>query len=456
MFNIFKVLLIIFAALLAQACTVQYSQTDPIANNPRYKNQDSRLGRISRARAQSPQLVINGVKQPSYGAQNASNRPKSQAIDPNSPKALTFGEKRSTADLALVKNIPGRGGIKWGGVVVLPSKTDWIKMVARSRTGKATLHVKTIRNGEAIAQTYKRRSEATMPLRNGTIPEGTMFLSQDHGVCKLVLDDTGEPVAIRENETGFNRYGFYHFINHDHGKHYAQEKVVKAARTAFEKQKSKLSSLKRSIAKNRANRNGLCVSVAQRPIPKAPKRIDPKRIALNAHGACVNLIGSRSSHEQVVNALESGGRWDISQNYAKWVLSGNKMSCAAGVTISEFDTTITNMVDIIFGKAGKDYHKKAMRKDINSCIYAVESACDDGYSAWVRNRARIINEPKQLKNQCESDKRKLATYDYSAYNLAKKRLDKAEKLLKALSQKKGTVNKEFIVPFTDKRTYCKI
>lgn len=455
MFKLFKTLLIISAALLAQACTVQYSQTDPIANNPRYKNQDSRLGRIARARAQSPQLVINGVKQPSYGAQNASNRPKSQAIDPNSPKALTFGEKRSTADLALVKNIPGRGGIKWGGVVVLPSKTDWIKMVARSRTGKATLHVKTIRNGEAIAQTYKRRSEATMPLRNGTIPEGTMFLSQDHGVCKLVLDDTGEPVAIRENETGFNRYGFYHFINHDHGKHYAQEKVVKAARTAFEKEKGKLASLKRSIAKNRANRNGLCVSVAQRPIPKAPKRIDPKRIELNAHGACVNLIGSQFSHEKVIDALESAGRWDISQNYGKWVL-GKKMSCAAGVSIDEFETTKTRIIDWFAPNLGKDYFRQAMRKDINSCVYMVKSNCDDGYNAWVRDRAWIINEPKQLKNQCESDKRKLATYDYSAYNLAKKRLDKAEKLLKALSQKKGAVNKEHIVPFTDKRTYCKV
>lgn len=439
---LFKALLIITALLLIEGCSVQYSTEHPMANNPRYKDQYSR---IKHRRAQSPELVINGRKQPVYGSQTASNRPKQEVIDPNSPKALTFGRKATLAELAKAEGVTGQGGIRFGEIIVLPLEKP------SKRYG--SLHVKTILNGETIAKAHQRRSEVRIPFVEGQLLKAKMFPSYAD-TCKVLLDDAGDPITVRKDETGFHRYGFYNFLNQERNVYHGHKKQVKNWQAALTKEQTKLDILKNKLAKNRAYQNGQCVSVKQRAIPKAPKRIDPKLIELNAHGACVNLVGSQFTQEQVIEALEAAGRFDITQDYQKWVLGSNKMSCAVGVTIPEEESLITRAIDWLAPNLGKDYFRKAIRKDIDSCIYDVKSQCDDGYNDWLRERSRIINEPENLLKQCKQDKHSLATYDYRALNNAKARLAKATALRDAALSKKNSIDEKTLIPFTDKRTYC--
>ena len=446
MSTISKALQIFAALLMVEGCTVQYSTEHPMASNPRYKDQ---YNRIAKRRVQSPELVINGRRQPVYGAQGASNRQREAVLDPNSPKAMTFGRKATISELATAQGITGVGGIRFGEIVLVPPADFW----KRPAASRGILHIRSILSGETIAKAHHRRSEVRIPLVQGQVLTGKMFPSYDAG-CKVLLDDTGEPVEIRGHETGFNRYGFSNFLNREYKQYQAHEKQVKNWQAVVAKEERKLYILKNQLAKNRAYQNGQCVAVNQRPIPKAPKRIDPKLIELNAHGACVNLVGSQFTQEQVVEALEAAGRWDITQNYQKWVLSSKKMSCAAGVTIDEFESTKTRFIDWFAPNLGKDYFRKAIRSDIQHCISKVKSRCDDGYDAWVRNRNSIINEPAMLLKACKADTHALRNFDYSALNRAKAQLAKATALKDTALKKKESINKKTVIPFTDRRTYC--
>lgn len=451
MTTIFKTLTTITTLLLVAGCTVQYSTKHPMADNPRYKEH---YARIAKQRQRKTEIVVRNPSYRAYGAQTASNRPKQEVIDPNSLKALTFGKKQTIYELAKAKGITGRGGIKWGRVVLLPSPDVWDRAMAKSIGGGVQFHIKPIHNGQSIASASRYPSDAGIQLIRGRIPNTGLSTRQKSNQCGVIFDETGEPVVIREGETGFHRYGFRHFIHNDSNAHYEAEKQVKHWQEVFKKEQTALEQLKYSIAKNRAHQNGQCVTVKQRSIPPAPKRIDPALIELNAHGACVNLVGSQFTQEQVVEALEAAGRFDITQNYQKWVLEPKKMSCAVGVTIDEFESTKTRLIDWLAPNLGKDYFRKAIRKDIDSCVYKVKSACDDGYHAWLNNKNDIINEPAKLLKQCQADTSQLKNYDYTALNNAKAQLAKTVSLRDAALQKKKQISEETVIPFTDRRTYC--
>ena len=377
------------------------------------------------------------------------------SLDPNSPKAVSFGVKLTAQELAKKQNIPDRGGIKQRAVVVIPSSNEWRGVVARAGIGRAALHIKPIYQGDTIAKAHRYASEGNIQLVDGRIPVLSMSKGAKTSACKIILDGTGEPITIREGETGINRYAFTHFINEVQFQYGGQESQVSKAESAWKKQAGLLDGLKARIVGNRAHQNGQCVLVKQRAIPPAPKRIDPKLIEMNAHGACVNLIGSRFTEEQVIDALESAGQWNITKDYQSWTF-GEKMSCAAGVTVPEFESLKTRAIDWFAPNLGKEYFRKAVRADIDRCIGQVKRRCDDGYSAWAARKRQIINEPRQLKSQCLTDKRKLATYDYSAYNEAKRQLGKALKGRDEAFDKQKSFDQNTLLPFTDKRTYCQL
>lgn len=446
MTTIFKILLVIATLLLVEGCTVQYSTEHPMANNPRYKDEYSR---IKQRRVQSPELVINGRKQPVHGAQNHSNRKTEAVLDPNSPKAMTFGRKATVSELAQAQGISGAGGIRFGEIVLIPPAEVWDRPLANRRN----LHIKSIRNGETIARAHHGRSEVRIPLVQGQLLTAKMFTSYDTN-CKVLLDDTGEPVAIREAETGFNRYGFFNFLNRNYTQYHAHEKKVKSWESILAKEERNLSILKNQLAKNRAYQNGQCVAVKQRSIPKAPKRIDPKLIELNAHGHCVNLMGSNFTQEKVIEALEAAGRNDITQNFQRWALSNKKMSCAVGVTVPKSEIVKTRFFDEFFAGIAKDFFRDNLRTDLFSCISKVERRCDDGYNDWERERSRIINEPEKLLAQCKADTLRLKNYNYTALNNAKAQLAKATVLRDAALKKKNSVDEKTVIPFTDRRAYC--
>ena len=183
--------------------------------------------------------------------------------------------------------------------------------------------------------------------------------------------------------------------------------------------------------------------------------VDPKLIEQNAHGACVNIVGSTFTAEQVIEALESAGRFDITSNYQKWTF-GEKMSCAAGVSVPEFESLKTRAINWIAPNLGKEYFRKGIRADLESCFSKVKRRCDDGYSTWLANKQKIVNEPRKLKQKCEADRAALANYDYTAYNLVKSQLAEAVKLRDIAAEKRKSADQDGLIPFTDQRTYCKL
>lgn len=384
-------------------------------------------------------------------------RPKhvERPIEPNSPMALTLGAKPSVLELAKENNIPERGGIKYRKAVVLPSTGEWKKIVARSTAGKPSLHVKAIQRGQSIAEASRRSSQGSTVLVSGRIPEISMYTKAATQHCKVIVDGTGAPVSIREKETGINRYVFRHSINEGRYALEQRQRKVLEAESAWNKQSQLLDNLKKRISDNRAYQNQQCLLVKQQRIPPAPKRIDPKLIEQNAHGACVNIVGSTFTAEQVIEALESAGRFDITSNYQKWTF-GEKMSCAAGVSVPEFESLKTRAINWIAPNLGKEYFRKGIRADLESCFSKVKRRCDDGYSTWLANKQKIVNEPRKLKQKCEADRAALANYDYTAYNLAKSQLAEASKLRDIAAEKQRSADQDGLIPFTDQRTYCKL
>ena len=378
-----------------------------------------------------------------------------RSIDPKSPKALTFGAKPSAPEIAQKLNIPSGGGIKPGAAVIMPTPSEWKQIVARASTVTPQLHVKSIQQGQSIADASRGRSQGTTALRAGRIPEISIFTKASTQHCKVIVDSTGEPVALRPKETGINRYVFRHLLNEEKYGFDQQKRKVSEAQATLKSKNGQLDKIKTSITANRAYQNGKCGLVKQRRIPPAPKRIDPKLIEMNAHGACVNLIGSTFTAEQVIEALESSGRWDVTSNYQKWMF-GKKMSCSAGVNISEFESFKTRAINWLAPNLGKEYFRKGIRTDLESCFSKVERRCDDGYDAWLSNKNRIIAEPRKLKNKCDADNQKLKQFDYASLAAAKSKVDEASKVLGALEVKQKTINPQTIIPFTDSRTYCQL
>ena len=411
---------------------------------------------MSRATGVNRQIVVCQQGRASIVASNRQQtpfQPHSVSLDPNSPKSITFGVKLSTQELAKKQGIPDRGGIKQGLVIVVPSSDEWSGVFSRSLARRAVLHIKAIHQGDSIAKANQSASEGSARLVDGQIPTLPHAGGSKNNQCKIILDGTGEPITLRESEAGINRYAFTHFVNDEKFEHETHKRQVTEAERAWKTQVQKLKALKSSLANNRAYQRGQCVTIKQRTIPPAPKRIDPNTLEINAHGACVNLIGSRFTEEQVIDALESAGRWDVTKNYQKWTF-GEKMSCAAGTTVSEFESLKTRAIDQLAPNLGKEYFRQAIRSDIDSCISKVKRRCDDGYSAWVARKRQITNEPRQLKNQCIADKRKLVTYDYSQYNKTKSALAKVKILRDKANAQQNKFTQHSVVPFTDKRTYC--
>lgn len=373
----------------------------------------------------------------------------------NPAKAITYGVKPSAIDIAKKQGIVGRGGIKQGYVVVMPSSPEWKGIFARAPYGKAMLHIKPIKRGDSIAMANRYISDGRIGLDGRQVPTLPLLGAPINNNCKIILDGTGQPITLRDNEKGINRYGFHHFINDKNYEYQKQQSEVAGLESQWQKQGELLARVKSNITNSRAYRKGQCVKLKQRPVPPAPKRIDPKKIAINAHGACVNLIGSRFTEEQVIEALESAGQWNVTKNYQKWIF-GKKMSCAAGVSIPEFESLKTRAINWFAPNLGKEYFRQAIRTDIYNCIAQVKSRCDDGYGSWVTNKHRIISEPKRLKKQCEANKLKLANYDYSEYNKVKTALDKAKVLGANAYVKQKAFDKNTLTPFNDKRTYCKL
>lgn len=140
------------SALLLQACTVRYTTDHPMANNPRYKDQ---YARIAPTRRHVTEIVVQNPHSRGYSPQTASNRQKQVTIDPNSPKALTFGERQSIFEKAEAKGFTGLGGLLFGKVVVIPPKHVWEKALAH---GGMALEVKPIHKGDTIQRAQARRS----------------------------------------------------------------------------------------------------------------------------------------------------------------------------------------------------------------------------------------------------------------------------------------------------------
>lgn len=376
-------------------------------------------------------------------------------LKPNPAKAITYGVKPSAIDIAKKQGIVGRGGIKQGYVVVMPSSPEWKGIFARAPDGKAMLHIKPIKRGDSVAMANRYISDGRIRVDGGQVPTLPLLGSPINNNCKIILDGTGQPISIRDNEKGINRYGFHHFINDKKYEYQKKQREVAVFENEWSKQVALLERVKSNITNSRAYKKGQCVKLKQRPIPLAPKRIDPKKIEVNAHGACVNLIGSRFTEEQVVEALEAAGQWNVTKNYQKWTF-GKKMSCAAGATIPEFESLKTRAISWFAPNLGKEYFRQAIRKDIYNCIAQVKSHCDDGYDAWVTNKRHIISEPKRLKSQCEANKHKLANYDYSEYKRVKLALAKAKVLGAHAYNKQKEFEQNTLIPFNDKRTYCKL
>ena len=400
--------------------------------------------------------IINCKRvRPVAHARRTANGSSTPVLDPNSPRALTFGAKPSAPEMAQKLNIPSGGGIKPGAAVIMPTPSEWKQIVARASTVTPQLHVKSIQQGQSIADASRGRSQGSTALRAGRIPEISIFTKASTQHCKVIVDSTGEPVALRPKETGINRYVFRHLLNEEKYGFDQQKRKMLEAQAKLKSKNGLLDKLKTNITDNRAYRDGKCGLVKQRRIPPAPKRIDPKLIEMNAHGACVNLIGSTFTAEQVIEALESSGRWDITSNYQKWMF-GNKMTCSAGVSISEFESFKTRAINWLAPNLGKEYFRKGIRTDLESCFSKVERRCDDGYDAWLSNKNRIIAEPRKLKNKCDADNQKLKQFDYASLAAAKSKVDEASKVLGALEVKQKTINPQTIIPFTDSRTYCKL
>lgn len=127
MTTIFKTLPIIATLLLVEGCTVQYSTKHPMADNPRYKDQ---YARIAKQRQRKTEIVVQNPHSRGYSPQTASNRQKKVAIDPNSPKALTFGARQNMFEQAEARGYTGLGGLLFGKVVVIPQKHVWEKALA--------------------------------------------------------------------------------------------------------------------------------------------------------------------------------------------------------------------------------------------------------------------------------------------------------------------------------------
>lgn len=364
---------------------------------------------------------------------------------------ISFGTAPTIWELAQEKGIPENGGIKRGRVVVVPTKDEWDARL--SNEAAAILHIRSIEQGNTIAEASQHRSEGRVRLAKGYIP--TIPLSDDinNEHCKVIMDNDGLPITIRPHETGFNRYGFYHELNNTNFMLGWRRQQLAEAERLWNQQAEFLDQLKARFESNKANDQGQCVTIEQRPIPPEPKRIDPKLVEMNAHGACVTVLGSRFTQEQVIDALESAGRWNITNNFQTWSF-GEKLTCSAGVTISEFESLKTRAIDWLAPKIAKDYFRDAIRRDINTCVSNVKHQCNHKHASWERERAQIIAQPQQLKTQCEEDKQAILSYNYTDYHEAKALLEKAQEALRIAQIKFDSYAGTTIVPFTDKRTYC--
>ena len=373
----------------------------------------------------------------------------------NPVQAIRYGEIAKPSELAAKKGLPIGGGIKQGKVIVIPNDDDWNGLVKRHPSANVPLEIKPIARGESIAKGAKRRyhNGITGHIIVGQIPTIQYSVAHRQGGCRIVVDTFGEPITLRDGEEGIHRYGFYHPINDTKYWYNWHSTRAQSIQKQIAKEKQKLEELQNKLNRNRAYQGKQCTTLAQRPIPKAPKKVPQDVINQNTRGSCVNLMGSRFGEEKVITALESAGRWDITQDYQKWALSRNKMSCAIAVTVDEFESLKCRGLDWIAPNLAKDYFNRCLRTDIQTCISDVEEKCDE-YGDWLRLRQKIVSEPKRLKASCDSDKVALDQFDYSAYNSHTQKLEESMKKKALFEDKQKNFNESTFIPFSDKRTYC--
>ena len=395
-------------------------------------------------------LVSN---QPKQGSKTIASWPESI----NSAHAIRYGDIPKPSELAAQKGLPVGGGIKQGKVIVIPNDEDWKGIVARHNGGYAELFIKQIERGETFAQVIARgrKNGYKGSIMEGHIPVISLSSEYRQDGCKFITDSFGQLVALRNDEKGIHRYAYYHAINDAKYWYGWYSTYVDTLQKNLAKAEHKKATLLARLAKNRAYQGRQCVSVAQRPIPKAPKRFPEEQVMLNARGACVNILGSRFGEVKAITAIESAGRWDITQDYQKWALSANKMRCAVGAKVAEFESFKCRIVDITLPNLAKDYFHKCLRTDLDVCIADVKDMCDNGYGEWQKLRQRLIREPSRLKSSCEQDKVSLEKLNVEITSL-KRKLDKALKDKQAAFEKQQPFNDDTFIPFSDKRTYCEL
>lgn len=374
-------------------------------------------------------------------------------VYPKVNSSISYGSVPSFEELAKQKGLPIGGGIKKGQVIVIPKAIEFYIMEQRAAGGVPNLSIRSIARGQTLADAKRAVSVVRTPIVKGRIPVIPISDSLRNTECRIILDSVDEPLTLRPSEKGIHRYAFFHVINAAKYHYQWQQRELTNLDQEIHRLSKKLDVIQTSLSRNRAYQNNQCMTVKRRPISKPPKRIPPELIRVNAHGACINVLGSRFNQEQVIEALESNGRWDMTKDYQKWVL-GKKMQCAAGVTISNFESFKTRAIDRFLPQLGKDWFRHSIMKDIQSCAYGVKRACDDGYDRWLANKQAIIAEPAKLKSQCDLDKQKLDRFDQKALReLQAKRIELLQKRDQAYA-KQQHYTYETILPFTDKRTYC--
>lgn len=397
-------------------------------------------------------LVAN---QPEQGSKTIASWP----VTTNPSHAVRYGDIPKPTELAAKEGLPVGGGIKQGKVIVIPNDEDWDGIVARHNGGYAELFIKHIERGETFAQVIARgrRNGVRGFTTQGRIPVIPVSEQDRQDSCKFITDGFGELITLRNDEEGIHRYAYYHAINDaKYWFSWHTTYVDTIQKNLAEKERAKATLLAR-LGNNRAYQGKQCVSVPQRQTPEPPKRFPERQVTLNARGTCLSMLGSRFGEEKVITAIESAGRWDITQDYQEWVLSSNKMRCAvgAGITVPEFESLKCRGIDWLAPNLAKDYFYKCLRTDLEVCISDVKDMCDNGYGEWQRLRQRIISEPANLKSSCEQDTTTLETLESEIASL-KRKLDKALKDKNAAFEKQKAFTDDMFIPFSDQRTYCEL
>lgn len=273
--------------------------------------------------------------------------------------------------------------------------------------------------------------------------------------CFVLKDDANSPIAIRPNEEGINKYAFRHIVNEFASKVAVAEKDLQTAESTVSNLKENLRQLETGFYSQKAFKNGQCVKPAQRRIPPAPAKLDPKLVELNAHGHCFVMIGSRieGGTNALSTALASSGSYDVVQDANLWMRSPSKRLSCANTAHSRWDSGSCKVWGI-FGRLATEALQSCYSENVQACINRSKSNCNDEYYRWQRKRDRIVNEPIKQLQSCQNAKSSYENFNQASISSAINHRDNMKvKKDKALI-KEVDLGPSKQLNFLDKRTLC--